>query len=200
MIELDTKETIRRNRYRKPEPETKNEADPPTPRECGICGDTFYASAGFVCSQCKEERDARRSEKWEDPDEHFDPKDPSYKIYRRRLWIRHWEYPNPYDYIGRTGNERIMQRICGEYSFTKRFPELLLPSVEEDDVLIIRKFPWSVDGSDRSAVAEIVEILDSAIDPNTVTLNWQYVPKKMRQVGKWKAAQKIMRSAAMGLG
>ena len=167
-----------------------------TPRTCVDCGLVFYAIAGWVCDDCQLERAAHRAE-WKDPDSYFDEENPGYKIYRIRYWVAGVpDLSLPYDYHGRTGNIKIRDRIRGEYSFKKRFPELHKQGVAVDEeVDIIRSFPWSADGRDRAIVAEMIAILESAIDTETITMNTQLVPEFTRS-RNWKTIEAARRQLA----
>lgn len=194
-LTLKTTQTARRNLYNETarsnaETPAFPEAPVATPRECGICGESFYAVTGFVCDDCDDARAVNR-ETWEDSDTFFDGDDPGYKIYRARHWIPLPDFPHPYDYIGWTGRMRMRERILGEYPYLKRFPELETPGVEYD-ITVLRRYPWSVEGHDQSVIAEVIEILESAIATDTVTLNYHYVPKdvRMRDWGVFKTLRR----------
>lgn len=201
MVETDTDKTRRQNMFENRDPDEKTSPTFTTPRPCVECGEVFYAMAGWVCAECERELVAS-AKNWKDPDTYFDAENPGYKIYRIRYWVLNVpDLSVPYDYHGRTGNIKMRDRLMGEYSFRARFPELHKPGVEvEEEVDLVRSFPWSADGRDRAVVAEMIEILESAINPETITMNKQLVPE-FTQARNWKTIEAARRQIArQGLG
>lgn len=180
MIETTTDETKRRNLFSKKTQAKDDDTIRPTPRDCRDCGRSFKAIAGFVCKKC-EKNSTPAEQEWRDPDE-YDPNDPGYKVYRIRYLLEDEE--KPYDYIGWTGKEKMAARLTDTYAFYKRFPQM---SSTEGEIKILYRFPWSKVGREDSQLMEIAQIILSALDPDTVTLNWQHVGRAVR----WKALQNL---------
>lgn len=192
MIETTVDETRRRNLFAGKEERGVTPASEKSWRDCEGCGTPFLALHGFLCRTCKKQVAAALAggDKWEDSAE-YDPEDPGYKIYRIRYWPQDADEDKPYDYTGWTGQMKVATRVSSGYAYLKRFPQLATADVE---VSILHRFPWSREGREDSLLREIAEIILSCQNPETVTLNWQYVSRGTR----WKAMENLRRSLAAG--